>query len=306
MGVLSAEARGIVRQELKPIQASDNQVAADRMAALMDIYSAQFGAGKRLSNDQVDQLRVDAAECLPATISTGGRHFYGQSRRLRIARGDESYRDTSLELRGVDVRITRRRIHFWDYTLGLEFSFHCLGRIVERAGVRSDLIAWIVENAIEALPYFVLLRTRTARPGPVMVPFGDGLLAANFFGLADIDPLSEYSSDQKSFGFVDSKAKTLWSSRGVKKDHVVGFRISTFLDFGLLGPDHEELLHEWSQVSESCSDLWPYLALSALAPEQKNSPQILAGADRLTAGFNSIVSSPAWRRSLANHDDAPA
>ena len=304
MGVLSAEARGIVRQELKPIQASNNQVAADRMAALMDTYSAHFGAGKRLSNDQVDQLRVDAAECLPATISTGGRHFYGQSRPLRIVRGDESYRDTSLELRGADVRITRRRIHFWDYTLGLEFSFHCLGRIVERAGVRSDLVAWMVENAIEALPYFVLLRTRMAG-GPVMVPFGDGLLAANFFGLADIDPLSEYSSDRKSFGFVDSKAKTLWASRGVKKDHVVGFRISTFLDFGLLGPDHEELLREWSKVSESCSDLWPYLALSALAPEQKNSPQILGGADRLRAGFNSVVSSSAWRRSLANHHDAP-
>ena len=305
MGVLSAEARGIVRRELTPIQASNHQVAADRMAALMDTYSAQFGAGKRLSNDQVDQLRVDAAECLHATISTGERHFYGQSRPLRIARGDDSYRDTSLELRGADVRITRRRIHFWDYTLGLEFSFHCLGRIVERAGVRSDLVAWIVENAIETLPYFVLLRTRTARPGPVMVPFGDGLLAANFFGLADIDPLSEYSSDRKSFGFVDSKAKTLWASRGVKKDNVVGFRIQTFLDFGLLGPDHEELLHEWSKVSESCSDLWPYLALSALAPEQKNSPQILAGADRLTAGYTSLVASPAWRRSLANRDDAP-
>ena len=304
MGLLSAEARGIVRQELKPIQPLNNQVAADRMAALMDTYSAQFGEGKRLSNDQVSHLTEDVARCLPATISTAGRHFYAQSRALRIARGDDSYQDTSLELRGADVRISRRRIHFWDYTLGLEFSFHCLGRIVERAGVRSDLVTWIVENAIEALPYFVLLRTRTARPGPVMVPFGDGLLAANFFGLANIDPLSEYSSDRKSFGFVDSKAKTLWASRGVKKDNVVGFRISTFLDFGLLNADHEELLHEWSQVSASCSDLWPYLALAALAPEQKNSPQILAGAARLTASFNSIVSSPAWRRSLKNHDDA--
>jgi hypothetical protein len=301
MGALSAEARGIVRRELAPVQARNDQVAAARMAALVGTYSARFNEGKRLTADQVNQLGKDVAECLHATISTEGRHFYGQSRPLRIARGDHSYRDTSLELRGADVRIARRRIHFWDYTLGLEFSFHCLGRIVERADVRSDLVAWIVENAIEALPYFVLLRTQTTRPGPVMVPFADGLLVADFMGLADIDPLIEYLSDRDQYGFIDSKAKTLWSSRGINKDDVVGFRVSTFLDFGILSPHHEELVREWGKMSQNCSDLWPYLALSALAPEKKNSPQILAGIQRLAAGFNSVVSSPAWRRSLESH-----
>ena len=303
MGALSAEARGIVRRELDPVQARNDQGAAARMAALVGTYSARFNAGKRLSVDQVDQLGKDVAECLHAPISTEGRHFYGQSRPLRIARGNASYRDTSLELRGADVRIARRRIHFWDYTLGLEFSFHCLGRIVERADVRSDLIAWIVENAIEALPYFVLLRTQTAHPGPVMVPFADGLLVADFMGLADVDPLIEYSSDRDQYGFIDSNAKTIWSSRGMDKDDVVGFRVSTFLDFGILGPQHEDLIREWRKVSENCSDLWPYLALSALAPEKKNSPQITAGVQRLAAGFNAVVSSPAWRRCLESHSE---
>jgi hypothetical protein len=303
MAGLSAEARGIVRRELEPTQGRNDQVAADRMAALMGTYSARFNEGKRLSVHQVSQLGKAIAECLHATISTEGRHFYGQSRPLRISRGDHSYQDTSLELRGADVRIDRRRIHFLDYTLGLEFSFHCLGRIVERADIRSDLVAWIIDNVIEALPYFVLLRSQTPRLGPVMVPFADGLLIADFMELADIDPLIEYSSKRHQLGFVDSRAKTLWSSRGIDRDNVIGFRISTFLDFGILSPHHEELLYEWGKVSESCRDLWPYLALSALAPDKKNSPQILAGHQRLAAGINSVVSSPAWRRSLESHGE---
>jgi hypothetical protein len=102
MGALSAEARGIVRRELAPVQARNDQVAAARMAALVGTYSARFNEGKRLTADQVNQLGKDVAECLHATISAEGRHFYGQSRPLRIARGDHSYRDTSLELRGAE------------------------------------------------------------------------------------------------------------------------------------------------------------------------------------------------------------
>jgi hypothetical protein len=73
MGALSAEVRGIVRRELAPVQARDDQVAVARMAALVGTYSARFNEAKRLTADQVNQLGKEVAECLHATISTEGR-----------------------------------------------------------------------------------------------------------------------------------------------------------------------------------------------------------------------------------------
>jgi hypothetical protein len=280
---VSAEAVGRVRAELRPLIDPPETSVIHRIGDLIEERTAKFRDGRRLSELELAQLRRRCERLLPHAAAFGEQHHYGQARWLQLGIQD-GFTENMLELRTATFGWNRRKITYVDRTLGLQFSAHALGRLIERGEVDGPVAPYVVAHGRQLLPWLFLLRFGYGADLTVALPFRGGLAFGELIHLS-ILPSTHYQSDDEGSGFVTVDGWTPFRDLAGK---VIGCRITSYLAFDQLNAAQEDLHYAWMDVEAEHAALWPHLTDIACGRDVPVEEEALLGTRpaiaRLTAG----------------------
>lgn len=292
MGQIGAEAKGIVRAEISRLRTSLDQPLADYIAGKIRKITKPFDNGKRIS--QATTLSIDNIFKTLAVpnIITNNSFIYAQPSNIIIRSDSSEYEDTVLNLRTMHIFATRKKVSFWDHTIGVQFSAHALGRIVERGNIKDNVLETAFQYGVSMIPYVVPL-TYFDDVVRFAAPFMNGIaLGEKIVFDKSLSPLLHYVEDYFGFGLQEEQRNTLFNHP--MNNNVIAYRVNTFLDWDALNDSQEYLMTELKNSYRDLEQLEASVLRAALIPPL--SIEIDDEQVRAHMGiYSRITESTAWR-----------
>jgi hypothetical protein len=293
LGSIGAEAKGIVRRELAKLE----ECVPIKLGNLFDEADESFNCGRRLTAKQAEAF-LDRATGLIGGQAVGDlSRIYAWALPFEYKpTNGEDFEESVLELRSMKLNVSRRRLCFLDSGLGLYFTFHSLGRIVERAGVREGLVPHVLRGVLELLPALALIVNRPAFAPRMTLPFADGIVIVE--PVRGVSVLLEYENDARGSGFPRKEGIGALHEidDGAAK---IAYRVKTYLSWDTLSGSHEEVLASWNVFLRDWSDVLDQVLAEYLALETPiREPVDDARMEEALSALSSIFRSEAWKALL--------
>ena len=251
MSSLGAEARGLVRTALNDMRTDlPDPLRYHLTQRFQHLAKRRFQKGKRLSEGEIaglrreiDSLKLPNAKNIRLSDAFENKRLliYAEPSLRELSSLTENWRqytDDCLSIRALDTDLSRRRLEMLDWSLGVTFSGHALGRLFERQGSRVDLIPDTFKFTLESLRYVFALLYYLDTPH-FAFPFADGLALGHVVRLEDSrEELFAYAADIEGRGLIDT-ADIFHIGRKIDCDYC--FRITTFISNDMLKPGQERL-----------------------------------------------------------------
>src|SRR5690606_17752206 len=141
--------------------------------------------------------------------------------------------------------------------LGLQITFHALARLIERSGMRENLIQSVVVASAETAAFFAALRLGHGADRTFAIPFADGLAFGEYTNQDQLLGTLVYEADDEGSGFTTMDGPTSMQLPGGPR---IGARISSYLSADQLNSRQEALLKKWRSIETKFAAVWPELA----------------------------------------------
>ena len=293
MGQIGFEAKGIVRAEIRNLKSMQDTSMAVYVANKIDDITKPFQNGKRISErDRQSVERIFDSMSIP-NITFQNTFVYAEVQSMTFVSDTDQYDDVMLRLRAMHILATRRRAAFKDHTVGVEFSTHALGRIVERAGIKEAVLETTFAHGLEMIPYLI--------PFPLfdevsrfVAPFMDGIVLGEKVILEEgAHPALHYVSDEGGCGLKDHGMFTIFDHPS--EPIVTAYRINTYLDWNALSDQQERLLASLKGAFAGLENLKFKILRAAFVPPLIEKLTETEDLNILLDRFQQIIATDLWQ-----------
>ena len=272
-----------------------------------DLAQKRFSKGRSLSEMELRAIKRETTEpALPHMrhpnwadpIKNNRLILYAEPTLAEIRslkQASDPYEDDCLTIRAMRTNLTRKRLEMLDWSLGISFSGHALGRLFERQGVSVNLIPHTFFATLESLNYiFTLLYFMDTTY--MAIPFMGGLALGHAVGFADKSTqLLAYGASLEGCGFLDTADMFHVGRRG---DVDYGLRITTFISFDMLRPDQERLRNTMISIFKDTEAITSLLE-SGLYQTMDDPDDMTDDMINLEANFTKLKESHDWLATCA-------
>ena len=245
MGAISAEARGLVRQQLARLNTPPDDSVPVRLQHVVEGRTRCFRQGKRLKEDEIADLNTELIRGIPVLEVVDQTFVYPHYALASVVEKDRNFQEGAVIVRCLRLTITRRRVSFFDHMIGAMFSFHSLCRIIERASLSNPLIEHILQHSPTAAAHLIVLWKEMCGDNGFAIPFADGLAIGTFTTMDFNAPSIEFVANKTGGGFPSTDAFSLWRD---SQQRVHAGAIRTFLSVDQLNFAQEKLLDQWHRI----------------------------------------------------------
>ena len=293
MGAVSAEARGLVRLQLARLNEPRHDSVLVRLRTITERRTQGFRAGKRLKEIERAELDTELIQAIPEAYHVNGAIIYAHHGAGTMEDEEKNFEEDALIVRCLRLGITRRKVEFTDYVLGVNFCFHSLCRIVERATLTDSLVEYILKNSLQLAAYLLVMWRVCGDNLNFAIPFGDGLVLGTIVTIQFNAASTTFVSDRSDVGFLPVENTTPWNDPD--KERHAG-RVSTFLSFDQLTPPQEELFQCWQQIRSEHSRSWEALSTRIVQSDSWSPFEYAECSLQLNEAVQRLLRSDAWRR----------
>jgi len=301
MGAVSAEARGLVRSQLVRLNEPRHDSVIQRLQRITERRTQCFRAGKRLKEIELAELSTELIQAVPEAHHVGGAIIYAHRGAGIMEDEEKHFQEDALIVRCLRLNVTRRKVDFTDYILGVNFCFHSLCRIVERATLTDSLAAYILKNSSQLAAYLLVMWNVSRDNINFAVPFGDGLVLGTIVTIRFAAASTTFAADRFESGFWPMEGTTPWNDPD--KERHAG-RVSTFLSFDQMTPQQEDLLRCWQEIRNEHGSTWEALSSRIVQCDSWSASEYAERSQQLNETVQRLVLSDAWRRVV--HPDTTA
>jgi hypothetical protein len=293
MGMISAEARGMVRAQLARLNEPIHDSVLARLHDIAERRTQCFGAGKRLKEVELAELNTEFVHAVPVGVPVDGAILYAHHAVGTMEEGRNTYQEGTVIVRSLRLENTRRKVAFTDHMLGATFCLHSLCRIVERLTLAEPLVEYTLRHTPSLAAHLLVLWQVCRDNLNFAVPFGDGVALGTFVTMKFDMASTSFVANESGMGFSAATGTTPWND--LSNNRHAG-RISTFLSADQLTSAQEDLVGRWNRIRNKYEPSWEWLVARMVRCDSWSASEFDERSRQIREAVQALVDSEPWRR----------